>query len=66
MTYKTLTFDLEDNVAWITLNRPAVFNALNLDLARELCDVANRCSLDRSGVREGIARPSDGLTVDRV
>jgi 2-(1,2-epoxy-1,2-dihydrophenyl)acetyl-CoA isomerase len=48
MTNKTLTFDLRDNVAWITLNRPAVFNALDLDLARELCDVANRCGHDRS------------------
>lgn len=47
MSYTTLAVEKRDNVAWITLNRPDSFNALDKDMARELCDVANRCSSDR-------------------
>ncbi len=32
MTYRTLEFDLRDNVAWITFNRPERFNAMDLYL----------------------------------
>ena len=39
-----------DHVARITLNRPAVFNALNLRMAQELSDVAIHCDED-AGVR---------------
>ncbi len=48
MTYQTLTFDVRDSVAWITLNRPTTFNALSLDMMKELYDIANRCGSDRS------------------
>ena len=50
MTYETLDLSLRDQVAWITLQRPAAFNALNLLCMKELFDVANRISSDR-GVR---------------
>jgi len=50
MTYETLDLSLRDQVAWITLQRPAAFNALNLVCMKELFDVANRISSDR-GVR---------------
>ncbi len=53
MTYTTLDFELRDAVAWITFNRPERFNALDPTMARELCDVANRCSSDR-GVRAAV------------
>jgi 2-(1,2-epoxy-1,2-dihydrophenyl)acetyl-CoA isomerase len=43
MTYQTLEFDLQDNVARITFNRPERFNAMNLALMRELLDAAERC-----------------------
>src|SRR5689334_1011470 len=46
MSYDALRFELEDNVAWITLNRPDALNALNLDAVRELYDIANRLTDD--------------------
>ena len=48
MTYKTMAFELRDNVAWITLNRPDSLNALTLDSTKELHDMANRCGSDRA------------------
>lgn len=48
MNYSTLTFDVRENVAWITLNRPESFNAMDLKCMQELLDVANRCGSDRS------------------
>ena len=50
MAFETLDLSLRDQVAWITLQRPAAFNALNLVCMKELFDVANRISSDR-GVR---------------
>lgn len=46
MAYNTLDYQLRDGVAWITFRRPDRFNALDPVMARELCDVANRCSSD--------------------
>jgi len=46
MTYDTIRYEQRDQVGWITLNRPAVFNALNLRMAQELSDVAIRCDED--------------------
>jgi 2-(1,2-epoxy-1,2-dihydrophenyl)acetyl-CoA isomerase len=48
MHYETLIFDIRDGVAWITINRPAAHNALNLQALKELYEVANRCSAERS------------------
>lgn len=48
MTYQTIAFEVRDDISWITLNRPDAYNAMSLDFDRELYDVANRCSLDRT------------------
>jgi 2-(1,2-epoxy-1,2-dihydrophenyl)acetyl-CoA isomerase len=39
MSYKTLLFQVEENVAKIVLNRPEAMNALSTDLALELIEV---------------------------
>ncbi len=46
MEYSTLLFDVSDNVATITLNRPGAANAMDGQLARELADAALRCDED--------------------
>lgn len=44
MDYASLRLDVRGGVARITLSRPDVGNALDLDAVRELLDVAIRCS----------------------
>lgn len=44
--YSTLLFDVRDNVGRITLNRPETGNVLNLQMAKELMEVALRCDED--------------------
>ncbi len=44
--YSTLLFETRDNVARITLNRPDAANSLNLQLAKDLMEVALTCSED--------------------
>ena len=46
MNPTTLTFDLTDGVATVTLNRPNDANALSLQMAQELFEVAVKCSSD--------------------
>jgi 2-(1,2-epoxy-1,2-dihydrophenyl)acetyl-CoA isomerase len=42
-TLKTLLFEVREHVAHITLNRPEVSNAMNLEMARELYEAAFEC-----------------------
>jgi len=44
--YETILFDVDKNVARITLNRPEGANALNLQMALELFQAALRCDRD--------------------
>lgn len=46
MAYQTIDFEIREGVAWIRINRPASFNAVDLACANELLDVANRCGSD--------------------
>lgn len=48
MDYKAMKFELRDNVAWITFNRPEAFNAVNHQATHEFHDIVNRCSVDQS------------------
>ena len=48
MTYETLTYEIADAVATITLNRPSAYNALDLTLARELYHAALDADEDRA------------------
>lgn len=42
MQYETLDFDITDNVAVVTLNRPDVMNALNTQMRAEITDAVTR------------------------
>jgi enoyl-CoA hydratase/carnithine racemase len=46
MTGNSVRYDARDGVGWITLNRPAVLNALDTDLASELADRAEAAAAD--------------------
>lgn len=48
MSFETLLFEVRDSVAHITLNRPDAANAINLQLAKDLCYAAMRCDEDRT------------------
>lgn len=43
MPYETLLFEIRDNVAHITLNRPGAYNALSPTMTHELLDVVRQC-----------------------
>ncbi|MGI9522630.1 MAG: enoyl-CoA hydratase/isomerase family protein [Hyphomicrobiaceae bacterium] len=47
MSYNTITYDITENIATITLNRPDDANALNAEMAREMRDVSIRCGSDQ-------------------
>ena len=46
MSESSITYAARDGVAWITLNRPAVLNALDTGLAASLADDAERAAAD--------------------
>ena len=48
MSYTHFDYGVHEHVARITINRPKAYNALDLDSMRELWDIVNRCSSDRS------------------
>lgn len=48
MSDKLVELERHGAVAWITINRPKAFNALNLQAMQELFDIANRISSDQT------------------
>jgi len=46
MEFKTLLFDIRDNVAHITLNRPNEANSINEEMGKDLMHAALRCDED--------------------
>ena len=59
MQYTTLIFDIHDNVAHITLNRPEAANSLNREMSIDLMHAAMRCGEDpviRAVVITGVGR----------
>jgi len=48
MDYQLIDFDIRDRIAWISIQRPEAFNALNHAAMQEFYAVANRCSCDSS------------------
>jgi 2-(1,2-epoxy-1,2-dihydrophenyl)acetyl-CoA isomerase len=50
MAYNSLTFEVKEGVGLISLNRPDDGNAITLEMARELLEVAGHCDED-PGVR---------------
>ncbi len=48
MDYKSMGFEIRDNVAWITFNRPEAYNAIDSHATKEFHDIVNRRSVDRS------------------
>ncbi len=47
MTYQAMSYELREGVAWITINRPASLNAMDLPAMEEFLDIANRVSTER-------------------
>ena len=48
MSNDPMLFEVRDNVAHVTLNRPKASNALDLEMAQQLMAVALRCEADRN------------------
>ena len=46
MSYNSLIFEVKDGVGLICLNRPEDGNAITLEMAEELLEVASRCDQD--------------------
>lgn len=44
--FETLTFEKQDGIAWVTLNRPQVLNAVNLQMRDELWMVLDAVAID--------------------
>lgn len=46
MSYDTIRYEVENGIATVTLNRPDVFNAMNMAMTSELLDVFDRTDQD--------------------
>ena len=48
MSYETIIYEVEENIAIITLNRPQVFNAINPTVIAEMKDALEKIAADQS------------------
>ena len=48
MEYKTIIFEIRDNIAFIKLNRPDHYNSLNELMAKELLEISYECDTNKS------------------
>ena len=48
MAYQNFDYQVDRGIARITINREKAYNALNLESARELYDIVNRCGSERA------------------
>jgi 2-(1,2-epoxy-1,2-dihydrophenyl)acetyl-CoA isomerase len=48
VSYETIEFEMRGAVGWLTLNRPKAFNALDLTMAKELCELSIRLGEDEA------------------
>ena len=46
MSSNSITFQIENNIAWVTLNRPDVFNSFNREMAMALQERLDECKHD--------------------
>ncbi|HEY7167972.1 MAG TPA: enoyl-CoA hydratase/isomerase family protein [Candidatus Binatia bacterium] len=53
MDYSTIIYEVRDQIAWVTLNRPESMNAVNRQMTRELVDACRQAEED-NGVRIAI------------
>jgi len=48
MSYETILFEVNNNIASITLNRPDVYNAFNEQQSADIIDALKKCEKDKS------------------
>lgn len=65
MTLETLIFDIKDQVAYITLNRPDAANGINLTLAKDLVQAAIHCD-EHPEIRVVVIRGAGSVFSARV
>ncbi|HEU4342272.1 MAG TPA: enoyl-CoA hydratase/isomerase family protein [Candidatus Binatia bacterium] len=53
MEFQAILFEVRNQIAWITFNRPESMNAYNRQMTRELIEVCKNCE-DDSGIRAAI------------
>jgi 2-(1,2-epoxy-1,2-dihydrophenyl)acetyl-CoA isomerase len=46
LTFQTITYELKDHLAWLTLNKPNSFNAINLELAQDFTRALQQAEQD--------------------
>src|SRR5688500_12726264 len=53
MDYQTIVYEVRDQIAWVTMNRPESMNAISRQMARELVEACRQAEAD-SAVRVAV------------